>query len=95
MHTPEVKRPRSGVQFRNRGLSKIASHHGNNPMKRKITRPAAGRNDGGLPLFDWADSVRRRTRPIAVSHVQRLYNVSPSVARLYAELAGLSVEDRT
>jgi len=48
-----------------------------------------------LPLFAWADSVRRRTRPIAVCHVQRLCNVSPSVARLYAELAGLLVEDPT
>jgi hypothetical protein len=44
-----------------------------------------------LPLFDWADSLRRRTRPIAVAHVQRLCGVSPSVARLYAELAGLSI----
>ena len=44
-----------------------------------------------LPLFAWADSVRRRTRPIAVAHVQRLCGVSPSVARLYAELAGLSI----
>jgi hypothetical protein len=41
--------------------------------------------------FAWADSVRRRTRPIAVAHVQRLCGVSPSVARLYAELAGLSI----
>ena len=48
-----------------------------------------------LPLFLWADSVRRRTRPIAVSHVQRLYKVTPSVARLYAELAGFCVEDVT
>ena len=48
-----------------------------------------------LPLFAWADSLRRRTRPIAVAHVQRLYKVTPSTARLYAELAGLSVEDRT
>jgi hypothetical protein len=44
-----------------------------------------------LPLFLWADSVRRRTRPIAVAHVQRLCGVSPSVAQLYAELAGLSI----
>jgi len=48
-----------------------------------------------LPLFIWADSLRRRKRPIAVAHVQRLYNVTPSVARLYAEVAGLNVEDRT
>jgi hypothetical protein len=48
-----------------------------------------------LPLFLWADSIRRRTRPIAVSHVQRLYKVTPSVARLYAELAGFCVEDVT
>lgn len=30
-----------------------------------------------LPLFIWADSLRRRKRPIAVAHVQRLYNVTP------------------
>jgi hypothetical protein len=48
-----------------------------------------------LPLFDWADRNNRRRRPFAVAHMQRLYNVTPSVARLYAEVAGLSVEERT
>jgi hypothetical protein len=60
-------------------------------MTRNVMRRRRACNDSTLPLFAWADSVRRRTRPMAVAHVQRLYNVSPSVARLYAELAGFSI----
>lgn len=80
----------------------IASLQARHPILRepKMTRkkyqpPPNNQPLATLPLFAWAESVRRRTRPIAVSHVQRLYNVSPSVARLYAELAGLFVEDLT
>jgi hypothetical protein len=46
------------------------------------------------PLFAWAESVRRSARPFAVSHIQRLCGVSPSVAQLYAELAGLCVGEQ-
>lgn len=90
---PENKRPRSGLQFRNRGLSKIASHHGNNPMKRKITRPAAGRNDGGLPLFDWAHAHYGRRPSYAVRYLQNRRGYSTATARLIAGLAGLYVEE--
>lgn len=47
-----------------------------------------------LPLFAWTESVRRSARPFAVSHIQRVYNVSTSVAGLYAELAGLCVGEQ-
>ncbi len=64
-------------------------------MPKNLTRRRRARNDAPLPLFEWADSVQRRALPRAAAHVQRLCNVSPSVARLYAELAGLNLEDRT
>ncbi|WP_373089364.1 hypothetical protein [Sneathiella sp.] len=60
-------------------------------MKRRISRSRRARNDYELPLFAWAESVRRRARPLAVSHIQRLGVRSPSVAALVAELAGLNV----
>lgn len=43
-----------------------------------------------LPLFAWAEAHTSQKLPMAVRYVRRLTGASPSTARLYAELAGLS-----
>lgn len=93
MRTPEVKRPRSGVRVRNRGLSKPITLTGNRSMKRKLLRPAAGRNDGGLLLFDSADARYDRRPSYAVRYLQNCLGYSTATARLIAGLAGLCVEE--
>jgi hypothetical protein len=61
-------------------------------MKRKVTRRHAGRNDGGLPLFDWAHAHCGRRPGYAVRYIQQRGGYSTSTAELYARLAGLCVE---
>ena len=62
-------------------------------MKRKVTRPAAGRNARGLPLFDWADARYGRRPSYAVRYLQNRRGYSTAMAKLYAGLAGLCVEE--
>ena len=64
-------------------------------MKRKVTRRHRARNHHNLPLFEWADSVRRCpwARSRAAREIQRRGAYPPSTATLYARLAGLHVED--
>ena len=52
------------------------------PTRRKRRRPSP------LPLLAWADA---QPLPIAARYIRRLTGVSPSTARLYAELAGFSM----
>lgn len=44
-----------------------------------------------LPLFAWSETLSPQPLPIAARHIRRLTGVSPSTARLYAELAGFSM----
>jgi hypothetical protein len=64
-------------------------------MKRKLTRRRRARNDHNLPLFEWADSVRRCpwARSRAAREIQRRGAYPPSTATLYARLAGFNVEE--
>jgi hypothetical protein len=90
---PETKRPRGGIALRRRDLSKIASPQGNNSMKRNVTRRRRARNDGGLPLFDFADAQRRQpARTAAARDLQRRFGFSGPTASLYASLAGFAGE---
>ncbi len=58
----------------------------------KIRRVHAHRKPAPLPLFLWADKIERAQLPLSARHILRRYNLSPSHARLVAELAGLQVE---
>jgi len=49
---------------------------------------AKRRRSNPLPLLAWADA---QPLPMAVRYIRRLTGASPSTARLYAELAGLSI----
>lgn len=90
----EMKRPRGGLVLRRRSLSKIASPQGNNSMQRNVSRGRRARNNGGLPLFDWADAQRRQPgRTPAARYLQRRFGLSGSTAALYASLAGFPGED--
>lgn len=90
---PEIKRPRSGLVLRSRGLSKIASGKGNNLMQRNLSRRRRARNEGGLPLLDWAEAKRRQpARSLAAWHIQRRFGFSAATAALYASLAGFPGE---
>ena len=64
-------------------------------MKRKVSRPGGPRNMNPLPLLEWAESLRRleSARSYAAREIQRRGGYPASVANLYAELAGLNVED--
>jgi hypothetical protein len=48
-------------------------------------------SSAGLPLFDWVDtrSLLERT---SVHHLVRRTHISPTLALVYAELAGFSME---
>lgn len=60
----------------------------------KVRRVHAHRKPSPLPLFSWADKIERAQLPLSARHILRRYNLSPSHARLVAELAGLQVEVR-
>lgn len=64
-------------------------------MSSNLARARTARNCDPLPLFAWALKAhgRRPRQTYAVRHVQRLANLSPSSAALYASLAGLPVEE--
>jgi len=53
---------------------------------------AKRRRKSTLPALAWADA---QPLPIAVRYIRRLTGASPSTARLYAELAGLSIAGET
>lgn len=62
-------------------------------MKRNLSRRCRTRNDGGLPLFDWADAQRRQPgRTPAARHIQRRFGFAGPTAALYASLAGFPSE---
>lgn len=94
MHTHKIKRPRRGLELRNRGLSK-QNHRGIYSMRQKVARYRGAINVNDLPLFAWGNlrNHHRRAPSYAVRHLQRTRTCSASVAALYAELAGLPVED--
>lgn len=90
----ETKRPRSGLELRYRGLSKTTHLQGFISMTRNVTRRRRARNDGGLPLLEWADAQRRQTaRTPAGRYVQRRFGFNGPTAALYASLAGFPGED--
>lgn len=64
-------------------------------MKRKLSRRGGPRNMNSLPLLEWGESLRRleSARSYAAREIQRRGGYPASVASLYAELAGLNVED--
>jgi hypothetical protein len=62
-------------------------------MKGKVTRRHAGRNDSGLPLFDWAHAHYGRRPSYAVRYLQNRRGYSTATATLIAGLAGLNVEE--
>jgi len=64
-------------------------------MTRKVTRRRRARNDYDLPLFAWADALRRcrRACSLAGREIQRRGAYPPSTATLYARLAGFHVEE--
>lgn len=91
---PELKRPRGGLELRRRGLSKTTPYRGIITMQRNVSRRRRARNDGGLPLFDWAETQRRQTaRTPAGRYVQRRFGFNGPTAALYASLAGFPGED--
>lgn len=96
MSSPNIKRPRCGLVLRDRGLSKLIPLAGDNPMKRKITRYRGSINANDLPLFAWSNehNHHRKGPSYAARHLQRTRGCSASVASLYADLAGLPVEDK-
>jgi hypothetical protein len=62
-------------------------------MKRNVSRRRRARNDGGLPLFDFADAERRQpARTAAARDLQRRFGFSGPTASLYASLAGFAGE---
>jgi hypothetical protein len=64
-------------------------------MSRKLPRRRRARNDYDLPLFAWADALRRRHRACSPAgrEIQRRGAYPPSTATLYAHLAGFHVEE--
>lgn len=62
-------------------------------MQTNVTRRRRARNDGDLPLFDWADAQRRQPgRTPAARHIQRRFGFDGPTAALYASLAGFPGE---
>ena len=62
-------------------------------MSIKLTRKRHSRKLNSLPLFEWADAQRRLvSRPTAAERMLRRRGCSPSIAKLYASLAGLPVQ---
>ena len=91
---PEVKRPRGGLELRRRSLSKTTPLAGIITMTRNVSRRRRARNEGGLPLLEWADAQRRQTaRTPAARYVQRRFGFNGPTAALYASLAGFPGED--
>lgn len=63
-------------------------------MMRNVSRRRRARNDGGLPLLEWAEAQRRQTaRTPAGRYVQRRFGFNGPTAALYASLAGFPGED--
>lgn len=63
-------------------------------MTRNISRRRRARNEGSLPLFDWAETQRRQTaRTPAARQLQRRFGFNGPTAALYAALAGFPGED--
>jgi hypothetical protein len=90
---PELKRPRGGLELRRRSLSRTTPLAGIITMTRKLARHRRARNDGGVPLFDWADAQRRQPgRTPAARHIQRRFGFDGPTAALYASLAGFPGE---
>lgn len=62
-------------------------------MKRNVTRRRRARNDTGTPLLDWAEARYARRPSYAVRYLQNRRGYSTAMAKLYAGLAGLCVEE--